>query len=119
MNLKYIIVRILMQEDCYGCLRMSSSSSTEQGRFEEFWLNLWQGQKTYLFSKTSSLSLGPIQPQTQQILGVISPLLKWLGCESDQSPPSQSNYTSTPSFTFMECIGAAFTCGKKCQWNTI
>jgi len=36
MNLKYIIVRILMQEDSYGCLRISSSSSTEQGRFEEF-----------------------------------------------------------------------------------
>jgi hypothetical protein len=31
MNLKYIIAMILMQEESYGCLRIISSSSTEQG----------------------------------------------------------------------------------------
>jgi len=73
----------------------------------------------------SSLALGPTQPQTQQILGVLLPVLKWQGCESDQSPPSaddvknKCNYTTTLPFVFVECTGEAFIGGKTCQWNMV
>jgi hypothetical protein len=106
-----------MQEDSFGCLRISSISSTGKGRSTELRLNFWYGQNTYLFSKISSLALGPTQPQTQQLQGILSQSLKWPGCVSDQSPPfaadvtDKHNYTSTPPFAFMECLGPLLPVG--------
>jgi hypothetical protein len=46
--------------------------------------------KIFLFSTASKLALGPTQLPIQMVLGALTPGVKWLGCEADQSPPSSA-----------------------------
>jgi hypothetical protein len=63
--------------------------------------------KNFLFTTSSRLALGPTQPTIQWVLGVLSPGVKWLGREADQSPPTGVKvkkmwiYTTTPPYAFM------------------
>jgi hypothetical protein len=64
--------------------------------------NSWQGDETFLFATTTRPALGPTQTPIQWVLGAPSPGVKWIGCETDHSPPysvevkNEWSYTSTP-----------------------
>lgn len=78
----------------------------------------------FLFSTASRLSLWPMQPTVQWVLGV-----KWLGLETDHSPSSRvelylystymSSWHAQDNFTFFyvvtySCIIQEFITQKKC-----
>jgi hypothetical protein len=50
------------------------------------------GGKIFLFCTVSRLTLGLLQPPIQWVPGVIFPGVKWLGHESDKSPPSSAKF---------------------------
>jgi hypothetical protein len=68
-----------------------------------------QGQEIFLLATTSRIVLGPSQPPIQWVLGAISLGVKWMGNETDHSPPSNAevkkewHYSSTPPDIFMAC----------------
>jgi len=47
-------------------------------------------QENFLLFKPCRLAPGTTQPFPQQVLGVLSPGVKWTGCEADHSPPSSA-----------------------------
>jgi len=46
-----------------------------------------KGQEIFLFSKTYRPIQGPTQSPIQWTAGVLSPMVKWLRCETDYPPP--------------------------------
>lgn len=62
--------------------------------------NLCWLQKVYLSSELSILVLGPTQPPLQWVSSTLSPGLKWLGCETDQSLPLNVKVTNDWSHTY-------------------
>lgn len=57
---------------------------------EELGFNSWQVQESFLFFKPSRLAPDTTQPSPQRVLGVLSPGVKWLGCEADNFPLSSA-----------------------------
>jgi hypothetical protein len=74
----------------------------------------WKVQEIFLSSKMSRLTLGPIQPLIQWMLGALSLRIKQLGCDANHSPPSSvdvkydGNYTSALSICLLACTGTTF-----------
>jgi hypothetical protein len=71
---------------------------------EEFDLNSWQEQETFLFFRVSRPAMGSSQLPIQWILGAISPGVKGQRYESEYSPPPSAkvkNSRITPTFPCM------------------
>jgi len=45
-----------------------------------------------LFTTTSTLALESTQPLIQGVLGALTPGVKWLGCEAENSPPPNAQH---------------------------
>jgi hypothetical protein len=52
--------------------------------------NSWQGMGIFLFTTTSRMALGPIQPPIKWVSGALSLGKKQLGSEADHSLPSSA-----------------------------
>jgi hypothetical protein len=68
----------------------------------------WQGLGIFLFTTMSRTALGPTQPPIQGVPGALSLGVKWLGRETDHSPPSSAEvkecvelYIHSPQYAFM------------------
>jgi hypothetical protein len=59
----------------------------------------WRGLGIFLFSAASRMALGPTQPPIQWILLALSLMVKWLGHETDHSPPSSAEVKNVWSYT--------------------
>jgi hypothetical protein len=65
------------------------------------------GMGIFLFATASRMALGPTQPPIQWVLAALSLGVKWLGHETDHSPPYSAEVknawscTSTPQYIFM------------------
>jgi len=57
-------------------------------------------QEVYLFPKLSRLVLGRTQPPLQWVSWTLSPGLKWLGCETNQSLPSNVKVTNERCYIY-------------------
>jgi hypothetical protein len=58
-----------------------------------------RGLGIFLFTTTSRMALGPIQPPIQWVPGAPFLGVKWPGCEVDNSPPSSDKVKNTWSYT--------------------
>jgi hypothetical protein len=76
--------------------------------------------RDFLFPKVSRPALGPTQPPDWQVLGVLSPNVRWPWHEVDQSPPSRAEvmnewtYISTPPYAYMTLLQFLYVSGQKC-----
>jgi hypothetical protein len=86
---------------------------------KESWFDSGQGQAIFLFSRTSRLAVGLIQPLTQWVLEALSPRT---GYEDDHSPPSSAkvknkwSYASSPPYAvmgFIETTSPLLSCYEK------
>jgi hypothetical protein len=85
----------------------SSVSIVTRLRAERPGFNSRQGNGLILFATASRQALGPTQSRIQCVLGALSPGIKRLAREADQSPPSSAenknawSYASTLTYVFM------------------
>jgi hypothetical protein len=81
--------------------------ATAYGRTTEGQISSPSRPKNFHFFIPSRLALRPTKPPIQWVLMALSPGVKWLGCEADQSPPISAKvkkawiYTVTPPWRCM------------------
>jgi hypothetical protein len=69
-------------------------------RLDDSGVSALSGARDFLFSKTSSPTLGPVQPPIQWVQGILFPGVQQLGLEADQSPPFSATFKNKWSCTF-------------------
>jgi hypothetical protein len=100
---------------CFHTAYISTPQPEQRSRYSD-WLRAERPRgrssspdriKNFIFTTSSRLALGPTQPPIQWVSGALSPGVKRLGREADQSPPITAKvkkmwtYTSTLPYAFM------------------